>query len=201
MKPIIAVDIDNVIADTAEKVTEFSNQTWNMSLSPADFNEDFQAMWGVPLRVAYARLELFYSPENFMSIAPKQGAREALGELKRSFTLVALTSRKSSISQVTASWLQLHYPDVFSELYFSGIYDTDNRHAKQQLCMTKGDFVKSIGAQCLIDDEPKHCVGAVSCGTRAILFGDYPWNHNHETTKSLTRCVDWQHVREVLEYE
>lgn len=41
MKPTIAVDIDNVLANTAESFARYSNATWGTNISEADFGEEF----------------------------------------------------------------------------------------------------------------------------------------------------------------
>lgn len=191
MKPIIAVDIDNVLAATAEAFADYSNHVWGTNLTARDFREDFTRMWNVSYEEALQRLNTIYASDVFSSIKPKTGARAVLERLRHSHQLVVLTSRRRSIAHQSQQWLDQHYPQCFSDVYFSGIYDGDLRdHSIVQL--TKGDMLRQIGARYLVDDEVKHCLSAAECGIDSILF--QPRERQHSLPTSVTVLDGWEEV-------
>ena len=66
-----------------------------------------------------------------------------------------------------------------------------------RLKATKADIVKQIGADYLIDDQPKHCFAAAEAGITSLLFGDYRWNRNVKLPEGVVKVRTWH---EVLEY-
>ena len=108
-----------------------------------------------------------------------------------------LTSRVSNVSQETKDWIDAHYKDIFSAIYFSGIYDHEDKDGTKELYKTtKADWLKKIGATYLIDDQPKHIRGAVDAGVAGVLYGDYAWNRDAVLPKGAVRCASWQSVGE-----
>jgi hypothetical protein len=168
-KPIIAVDIDNVLAKTAETFAEYSNRTWATAITPSDFGEDFTRVWGVSYEVALLRLNQIYSAGVFADIPAMEAALAVLQHLRRQYRLVIVTSRRKSIAGLTREWVNTSFPGCFEDIYFSGIYDGDLNDLSL-LRMTKGEVLQNIGAAYLIDDEPKHCFAADSVGVKSLLF-------------------------------
>ena len=46
-RQIIAIDIDDVLAESAKVFIEYSNNTWGTSLTVGDYIEDWSKMWQV----------------------------------------------------------------------------------------------------------------------------------------------------------
>jgi len=126
----------------------------------------------------------------------KPEARLVLEKLSDRYTLILVTSRRKIITRETTEWIDIYFADIFQDIHFSGIFDSDER-ADYQVQLTKADILKNIGADFLIDDQPKHCFAAAQAGILALLFGDYPWNRDIQPTKNVIKVRDWQ---EVLEY-
>lgn len=192
MKPIIAVDIDNVLANTAESFAQYSNRTWGTNISESDFGEDFTRVWGVTYSEALRRLDEIYETDIFLSISPKEGAKDVIMSLRSSYDLVVLTSRRKSSSVHSRYWIEAHYPGCFSEVYFSGIYDK-NLEDHSVVNLTKGEMLKQIGASYLIDDEPKHCISAAALGVPSVLFQPRA-NSTQIDTSLITTLNSWSDV-------
>jgi len=77
------------------------------------------------------------------------------------------------------------------------MWDRTDLHILERLKGTKNDVIKQIGADYLIDDQPKHCIAAAKAGIKTVLFGDYKWNRDLKLRKNMVRARNWQ---EVLEY-
>jgi len=108
-----------------------------------------------------------------------------------------VTSRRREASKDTIDWIKRHFGDVFEEIHFAGIWDNLDGNVLEKLKLDKTEICKQIGADYLIDDQPKHCIAAADAGIKALLFGDYKWNRNTKLKTGMTRVNNWQ---EVLEY-
>jgi hypothetical protein len=72
---------------------------------------------------------------------------------------------------------------------------------KDSIHQTKGELLKSLGAQYHIDDQPKHCISALQQGIQPLLFGDYSWNRSVELPEGIVRVKNWQEVTEYFNAE
>ncbi len=191
-KPIIAVDLDDVLTNNAQAFADFSNATWGTKLTADDFDEDWNRVWGTELEETRRRAELFHSDGVFDGFMHKKDALSVLTKLHKSYALVIATSRREVVRSITESWLERHYAGLFSGVYFTGFFD--GKHGAEALKKTKKDLVIEIGANYLIDDQPKHCFGAAEAGLKAVLFGDYRWNQVARLPKGVARCSSWLEV-------
>lgn len=195
-KPIIAVDIDDVLSNLAQELINYSNRTWGTNLTVEDYNEHWGDMWKVDDAEVKRRSDQLHNGALAAKLKHDQDARPVLDKLVKEYTLVLATSRRRRITRETAEWIDKYFPGIFSEIHYSGIFDTKD-HADLQVQLTKADILRKIGAAYLIDDQPKHCLAATKVGVKAILFGDYPWNRRTKPKPGMIRAKNWQ---EVLEY-
>ena len=193
-KKIIAIDIDNVLALSVEAEIKFSNERWGTSFAAHDFNEDLASMWQVTHEEAEERWVEFLSTDPMRSYGVIPTAKAALEKLKKDHVLLAVTSRRTFLRPITQEWLDSNYPNVFKKLHMAGIFGEGKKDAH---LLTKAEILEEIGAAYLIDDQLKHCEGAVSVGVEAVLFGDYSWNKHAKLPTGITRCQTWA---DVLEY-
>jgi FMN phosphatase YigB (HAD superfamily) len=151
-------------------------------------------MWDVDIAEVERRATELHRPGLPTSYRLLDGAVSALQALKERYELVILTSRRNVVKDETLAWLNDVFADVFSEVHFTGFWDTISEDSH---LMTKGELAKQIGADYLIDDQAKHCMAAAGAGIRSILFGDYAQTRNLDLPSGVTRCKDWA---EVLDY-
>lgn len=194
-KPIIAIDVDDVLSASATAFIEFSNQRWGTHLRIEDIDEDWSKMWQIDERETEIRSREFHKSGIISNLRQYDEALPVLEWLSQSYELVVATSRNASVNTETIEWITKHYGGIFSHIYFSGIYDdTAKRDFAHRL--TKTDLLQTIGAAYLIDDQPKHCHSAAHHGMRAILFGEYPWNDQADVADGVVRCSNWGAVRD-----
>jgi uncharacterized HAD superfamily protein len=194
MKQTIAVDVDDVLAAEAEFVIAYSNKHWDHELTLEDYQENWGEMWNVDIDEVERRAAKLHMPGLVTSYRLMEGASDALRILKENYKLVILTSRRDVVRDETLAWLNDVFADVFSEVHFTGFWDTISEESH---LLTKGELAKQIGADFLIDDQPKHCFAAAEAGVESLLFGDYAQSRNLTLPKGVTRCKNWG---EVLEY-
>lgn len=196
-KQVIAIDIDDVLAASAQGWVDFSNQKWGTHLTVEDYNEDWSKMWGVDRAEEKRRAQEVNGARISMDFRHDEAALPTLLELAKRYELVIATSRIQSMHTETLEWLDRHYKGIFSDIHLSGLFDvlTPDSHKG-----TKAELVRSIGADFLVDDQPKHCLAVADLGIETILFGDYSWNRDiGELPARVTRCFDWQAVGEYFD--
>lgn len=197
-KPIIAVDVDDVIVSEAEFVIEYSNKHWGHSLSIDDYRENWSEMWQAGHEEVERRADILHAPGVVQHYRILDDAQDALKRLSNNYKMVILTSRRRIVRDETLAWLADNFEEIFEEVHFTGFWDIPGRGGHS---LTKADLSKQIGANYLIDDQPKHCFAAAEAGIRALLFGDYAASRQLELPDSVVRCKDWQTVLEYFEHE
>lgn len=198
-KPIIAIDVDEVLSASAEGFVAYSNDRWGTNLTLEDYDEHWSKMWQITEEETTERWKVYNDERVMNSYGAFLEALEVLQQLTENYELVIATSRPRVLNDDTRAWLDRNFPSIFSNVHHSGFYDDDagmNTHM-----LTKADMCLEIGAKYLIDDQPKHCNGAAAVGVRAILFGDYPWNRSVALPEGVTKCRNWKAVWEFFENE
>ncbi len=198
-KEVIAIDIDDVLAANAEGFAAFSNDRWGTSLEPDDYTEHWAEMWSIDQEEADKRRNVIIKEKLFTSYRFFDEAKAVLKELKKNYKLVIVSSRSNEVHKETLKWLDAEYKGVFSEIHFAKMWDDPKLHILKKLKMTKAEICKEIGADYLVDDQPKHCIAAANAGIKVILFGDYKWSRDIKLIKNMTRAIDWHGVKEYFD--
>lgn len=193
-KPIVAVDIDDVLAANAKAFVDYTNKKWGTSLTIDDYDEHWAKVWKTDLVETVRRADEMHDVGHFGRHEHSTEAKPVLEKLSEKYDLMVVTARRKSIEAETLAWLDKNYKDVFKNVHFAGIWDTITDGS---IHMTKADVLKDVGASYLIDDQLKHCLAANKTGVKTILFGDYSWNQSDNLPKSIVRCHSWT---DVLEY-
>lgn len=196
-RPVIAVDVDDVLAVNAAHFVEFSNKQWGTNLTAEEFQEDFTKMWGVDTKEVSRRMEEYAALGVPADYPHFEEAIPVLQKLSKRYDLVIVTSRRKLLMEHTAVWLNKYFGGIFKEVHHAGIYD--KLHAGS-FTATKADLCRQIGSDYLIDDQIKHCVAAAEAGIKSVLFGDYSWNRVADNLPiNVVRALDWQAVKEYFD--
>ncbi len=195
-RKIIAFDIDDVLAANAEGFAAFSNAQWGTTMTAADFSEDWISMWGISAEEMLERSRIFHTSDAVAQYRAYTEALPVLQKLCATYDLRLVTSRQSLLRGHTEAWIAKYFPDIFTGIHYSGIFDTGAVSAHK---LTKADVLNEIGATFLVDDQLKHCLATSEQGVSAVLFGSYPWNQTDILPKGVVRCVDWKEVEEYFD--
>lgn len=197
-KPILAVDLDEVLGQFVQSVCAWHNRLYKTSMHPSLFTS-YHFSHAVPefgsedttMRKIKEFLEGPASDTGapgpsaeFLSILPVPGARAALEALSADFDLHVVTARSDSIAPATRAWLSANFGTLFSSVTFTNAYTNGVETRK----ITKGSVCREMGAVCLIDDNCGYALEASEHIPVAVLFGAYSWN---------TRAAgsgEWEHV-------
>ncbi|MFZ2494181.1 MAG: hypothetical protein WAW60_00200 [Candidatus Saccharimonadales bacterium] len=196
IKPIIAIDIDDTIAESTETLRKLVNHRAGVDLPSEAYTVEgeywgyYERVWAMNGLSGISHADFEAEMEVDQSHVPLLPSAEyAIKILSETYRIVLVTARDISLEGATRTWLKTHFPYADIELYFS-------EARKDQTKMTKGQLCKQLGARLLIDDNIQHCESAVELGIDTVLFGDYGWNR---TNTSLKRCYNWQEVIEYLD--
>jgi uncharacterized HAD superfamily protein len=191
-KPIIAVDIDEVLMPHFQDLINYYNRLYGTRLTLADNHPKDTKGWGTDSREeAIKRVQKFFETDEFKNSQPFEEAMESIKKLAERFTLVIVTSRDGIIEETTRNWLDKHFPQLFHDAHFTGLYSLDGG------AKSKAGVAKEIKADYMIDDSFDHISQAAEHGIKGLLFGEYPWNNYQELPNNVVRVKDWH---EVLEY-
>lgn len=184
----IAIDIDDVLADQAAAFVDYSNKQWGTNLRVSDYTEHWAELWGVDVDEVRVRSDMYHDSGTIGRFEHKPEALPVLRRLRDRYSLVIVTSRRRIVKDETLNWIQQHFEGLFDDIHFAGFFD-DLSDAKWS--HTKAEVVVELGADYLIDDQPKHCLATAEAGVDSILFGNYPWNQLDELPSRVARCNNW----------
>lgn len=188
-KPVIAVDIDDVLFPFVDGIAAYHNKLKGTALTAKDFiSYNFHEVWGGDQQETDDIIDAFLSRDH-LQLQPVAGAKEALERLSGDFDVFLVTARNELFADSTASWLRRHLPDLFRHVIFAG-----NPHDGRPY-QPKGVICESIGAQLLIDDHPANLKSAAECGIKGVLFGSHAWSViDAPLARYVTPCADWKAV-------
>ena len=193
----IAIDIDNVLAASAEGLVTISNQLFGIHMTIDDFGEDWSKMWGVDHEEAERRGEVLRENKYQQGYLPVDGAAQAINELGKHYKLVLVTSRPKKVEELTRNWIKQYFSYSFDTIVFADFWDDPN-NSKDGHLRHKGDLFTQVGADIVIDDQLKHCGAAAEANVQAILFGNYAWNQADKLPGGTIRYKNWLEVLEGL---
>lgn len=192
----VAIDIDNVLANSAVSFVAQSNDLFGDRITINDYSEDWSKMWGVSHEEAERRGSILRQHQIQKDYLPIEGANQAIAELAKKYRIVLVTSRRKLAEQLTKDWLAKYFETDFQEIVFADFWD-DIKVAPDGHLLHKGELYTAVKADFVIDDQLKHCEAAIEQGLKAILFGNYPWNQE-VASDTIVRCDNWNQVREYL---
>lgn len=197
VKPVISIDIDDVIADSTEHLRQVVNKRTGHTLSKEQYKISgeywgyYERVWkeaGIDHLVDFAALnEEMVEDQSHVAVMDK--AHEVLSGLTDKYTFILVTSRDESWKQATLAWIEERFSGVFEGLYFTGNRHSDSYRNKGELCAEHGVFMH-------IDDNINHCQSVIDLGIQTILFGEYGWQV--DAPQDQVRCRTWGEVGDYL---
>jgi 5'(3')-deoxyribonucleotidase len=193
-KKTIALDLDEVVVETAGAIIAHYNKSYGTKMLLKDYySTDYKNTWQTPdVETAIRRVNSYLETPEYSAQEPVRMAIETIRALGKKYNLYIITGRPDFTEEATRRWLKKHFPDVFRDVIFSNFYDPNKiRH--------KGDICLEIGAELLIDDHLGHILNVAACGMDGLLFGNYPWNVTEQALPdNVQRVRDWEEVAGIL---
>jgi uncharacterized HAD superfamily protein len=185
---LIAIDIDEVLADTLNHFIFLYNQKFKTSFKRDDF---YTFNWWEVLGLTKEEFKKVFTQivgQGFFSeLATIAGAKEGVKRLQKKHELAVVTSRPRIVSAATKAWLDKHFPDVFSKVYFTReVILGPNIKDKDEIC-------QEIGADLIIEDEFEFAEDCAQENILVLLF-DNPWNREFKIPSYMTRVYSWENI-------
>jgi 5'' nucleotidase, deoxy (Pyrimidine), cytosolic type C protein (NT5C). len=200
-KPIIALDIDDVVANTIDAVHLWANNIAGAKLTKEDYRTNegdywnyYEQVWerhGLSDKLSFSSvLETMTTDQS--NIAVVEGARESIQELKSRYDFVFITSRPPYHKDATRLWIDEHIdPSISVYMAYNPVADREAR--------SKGEICADLGVSILIDDNVDNCQSAIDYGVDALLFGTYGWNQ--KAPAHMKRYDSWKAIGAHLLHE
>ncbi|KAK0465213.1 uncharacterized protein EV420DRAFT_1513328 [Desarmillaria tabescens] len=181
--PVIAVDLDDVLAQTNHAVADWHNEVYGTRMDVSHFYYYYywkNPFWGTP-RQTFDKVKAFYQTSRIFQIDPVPGAREGTLFLKDTgFKLIVVTARAPDTADESWTWVNQHFPGVFDSIICTGQFKDAHKTGHEVVTkLSKAQVCADLNARILIDDSSENalqCATAVPVATRVLLFGDYEWN-------------------------
>ncbi|KAJ6827018.1 uncharacterized protein M6B38_370185 [Iris pallida] len=199
-KMVVAVDVDEVLGSFLAALNKFIADRYSLHRSVSEYfvYEFFRQIWNCSRTEADIRVhEFFKTPYFTTGIHPIPGALHALRELSTFCSLSVVTSRQNVIKDHTLEWIEKHYPGLFQEIHFGNHFALDGQsRPKSEIC-------RSLGAQVLIDDNPRYALECAGVGIRVLLFdydNSYPWCKDEFAVSHplVTKVHNWEEAKHHL---
>jgi 5'(3')-deoxyribonucleotidase len=192
-KPVLAIDLDEVLAPFFEPFLAFYNKTYG-TLHAIDHHKTphIVDLTGDDAEQIKAKFAEYSQTEMFVGVRPLPGAIDAITKLKHVYDLHIITARPDARRHKTEMWLRSHFKEAFRGVHMG------SRDAYNPELMTKAERCKALGAKYLVDDDITNATDCAQAGIEVFLFGDYPWNQSKDLPDGVTRAKDWNEVLKVL---
>jgi len=189
---LIAIDLDEVLADTLTSLIKYHNNEYDTSFRRADFfSYSWWEVWGGTREESIKKFMQFSRTSLFTSIKPIAQSQKGILTLSQKHSLHVVTSRQSELASATHSWINTHFPGMFTQVHVIN-------HPQWALggsTRTKGEYCKEMRADLLIEDSLEY---ARECNDFSIpvLLIDSPWNQGVFPSHTV-RVNDWEDVTAV----
>ena len=188
----IAIDIDDVIANLIRSLIIFHNYKYGTRLKKEDFFSCwYREVWGGTKEDEVRKLREFFETHYFDEILPTPGSQKAMSYLiNEGHKLSVVTGRIYSLTKKTEEWIEMYFPNVFSEIYHTNSYGlTGTKIMKSEVCKKQNmDFI--------IDDDMMHVVDCTNAGVPVVVY-DSPWNQGPLPNGSF-RMKSWNELPDLI---
>lgn len=195
-KPIVAVDIDDVLLNSADMLMGDYNLRFGTSLTRADYYSKDIGKLGVDhYDEAAERFREFQESEVFSNAEPDQEAVESVAKLAPYYDFVGVTSRPEFIKNQTDKWIKRQFGGNIPHVIHTSFVMGSSSHVGTSL--TKADVCKQIGASYMVEDHLHHVIPVAENGTRVFLV-DQVWNQKDDLPSTVTRVDGWKEIEGIL---
>lgn len=191
-KPILAIDIDEVLFPFMVTMLEHTNSTYGLSHSIEEVKDFNLGFWSISDSDAIERVHTV-SRLDHRSVNALPNANSALSLLKGQYQIFIVTSRHEEFRARTEEWLSHHFPGLYDKLIMTG------NHYSGREFRSKAEVCLELGVSMLVDDQLHYAKESAQLGLPCILFGDYPWNQAESLPDGVVRAQDWNEVVMTLE--
>ena len=193
MKKPIAIDCDDVLAETIDALLEYYNYNINgKSITRNDvIAHEFDNIkaYNYSFEERYKKdLDFFLNHDALYKIKPVIGSKEKLLKFKEMWhRLYMVTGRPDELKQHTYDWVEMHYPNLFEDIYFLNLDKVDGI-PKSEICL-------KLDVEFLVDDDIRFARDVAEKWIKVYLL-DKPWNreYNESIDKWIVKIKNWNEI-------
>lgn len=188
----IGVDLDEVLADFLSALIMFHNYKNGTSFKRDHFHSyKVYEIWGGTYDEMIKEIYEFYDTQYFDNIKPIPGSLENIGYLSKNNELIVITSRQNDISEKTLGWIDRHFKDMFSGVFFT---NQNSLHGQSE---HKADICRRSGVDFMIEDYIDYAAECAKSVKKVFLL-DSPWNKTDDLPENISRVYTWYEIPEHL---
>jgi len=172
---IIAVDLDEVLSETIDKVLEVNNYEVNgMKITKKDVSSYyFHEIERLNLWIGddVKLFDRLWNSDKKREVKPLEWALDKLNELKLEwYKFIIITARREEFREYSEARIEKYYPWIFDEIIFTNHY-TENSVPKSEICKQKW-------VEIMIEDNLDYAIDMANVGVKMYLI-DKPWNKQY----------------------
>lgn len=191
-KKVIAVDIDEVLADWYHFALPKLNKILNTSKTIEGVKHvpfGLEKFFGVSSKRIHYALDKMYQDSPITEILPVKGSQVAIEKLSKHFKLIAVTARPKKFWQETKDWVKQYFNGEI-EVYLgtgqgSPSGGEDHEDDKMMIC-------RKNKAIYIIEDNPSEILAFLNTSTTPLCMA-WPWNKSLENNPNIIRG-DWKKI-------
>lgn len=187
----IAIDIDEILADTLRAIIIYDNNKYRLNHKWEDFHTyRFWEVWGCTKEESVLRVSDFFGSEDAKNILPISGSIEGIETLSKKYYLHSVTGRPEKYRILTNEFIEKYHKDKFLSISYTAHYYEEKPIKKYEVC-------KRLNAKIIIEDDLEHAIDCADNGIIAMLL-DRPWNRGVEH-ENIIRVNSWDEIVKNIE--
>lgn len=191
MKPILGIDMDDVLIDFNTQLCVFYNNRHGTSFTKENIHTfELDKTWNCSRDQAIKAVYDFYHDPLHAIALPMPGAKESIARLYEKYKLVIVTARPESVGVITHTWIQEHFPNTFADIIFTNHYFSEEKKR------SKGDVARELGMAGFIEDA-LHNAESLAQSNIPVYLLDAPWNQG-EVPAGVKRYYSWKEIVDAL---
>merc|ERR1719229_12027 len=199
-KPIVAVDLDEVLGKFVPRLIEWHNRVYKKPFLKLEMFKTYRFVdtWGGTNEESDRKVQEFQQSEEFLKMPTIPDAFSTLNELKDEFDFYVVTSRQANLEKVTEEWVNRHFPGIFEGVLLGNHWGPT---ASKATSISKPEMCRRIGACAIIDDACKYvtqCSESLPLVIQLNWRGENPWCLQQPIPKTVKIAYQWDHVKEYL---
>lgn len=199
MKMKIGTDLDECLAEFVSGFLDYHNNKYGTKLNRKEFKS--YNLWetiGGTREDAIKHVSEFYRTNYFKNLPVVFGSVNVVDLLSRENEIFVISSRPIYIHNETIKWLDDHFHEKFSEIFFSDEWNFSSWNFFNFRRKNKSGICKKLKLDFYIEDNLGY---ALSCARKVdkVLLLDKPWNQNSELPNNVHRVYGWNEILEKIE--
>ena len=184
----IGIDIDDVLLDFLDPLNNYYNQKYRTSHKFGDYKVyNLGHTWKRDQDFTIAEIFSFYESEDFLNLNPRKDSQESIDKLfNKGFELFAITSRPTSIQNITEQSISKHFGNKFKDIILTNSFGRNGvRIEKYKVC-------NNLGIDIMIDDCIEYAEECANNNVEKVYLMPMPFNFEFSNRKIIR--AEWQDI-------